>query len=71
MNVLMTILRIAPLLTQALEALLDTFDEIDLGDDYTEQELLDQVELLKGRVDTARDSFRQKVAERRARKTLG
>lgn len=71
MNVLTTILRIAPLLTQALEAIMDTIDDLDLGDDYTEQELLDQVELLKGRIDVARDSFIRKVAERRARQNMG
>jgi ClpP class serine protease len=65
MNVLTIVLRLLPYLTDAVEELMDLADVGD--DDLSPEETLEQIEEIRLRVEHARDRFRDKVAERRAR----
>lgn len=65
MSVLSVILKLLPYLTDAVEELMDL---ADVGDeDASPEEALEQIEEIRLRVENARDRFRDKVAERRAR----
>jgi len=65
MSVLTIVLRLLPYLTDAVEELMDLADVGD--DDLSPEETLEQIEEIRLRVEHARDRFRDKVAERRAR----
>jgi hypothetical protein len=63
-STLNVILRLLPYLTDAVEELMDL---AELGsDDATPDEILEQIEEIRSRVNAARDRFRDKVAARRA-----